>query len=129
MICFEISFEILTTKMAKYNADFIVNITNDAWFKRSAGTYQHAVMLKFRAVETRKQIYRAANTGYSLVVSPTGEFHKKTRLFERAVINEDLLIYRNNSFFTKYFSWFPIVFVIGAFIIFVFFILRVWKRQ
>ena len=129
MICFEIAFEVLTTKMAKHNADFIVNITNDAWFKRSAGTYQHAVMLKFRAVETRKQIYRAANTGYSLVVSPTGEFLKKTKLFEKAVINEDLLIYKNNSFFTKYFSWFPIVFVIVALIIFVFFILRVWKKQ
>ena len=128
MICFEIAFEILTTKMAKNNADFIVNITNDAWFKRSAGTYQHAVMLKFRAVETRKQIYRAANTGYSLVVSPTGEFLQKTRLFERAVINEDLLIYKNNSFFTKYFSWFPIVFVMVAFIIIVIFIFKVWKK-
>ena len=56
LICFEIAFEFLTTRMAKKGVDFIVNITNDAWFKRSAGTYQHAIMTKFRAVETRKMI-------------------------------------------------------------------------
>ncbi|MDP8201237.1 MAG: apolipoprotein N-acyltransferase [Candidatus Tenebribacter burtonii] len=120
LICFEIAFPQLTTEMAKNDVDFIVNITNDAWFKRSAGTYQHAVMTKFRAVETRKQIYRAANTGYSLVVSPTGELLKKTTLFEKTTINNSLYIYKNNSYFTKYFFWFPFVFVIGAGIILVY---------
>jgi apolipoprotein N-acyltransferase len=117
LICFEIAFPALTTEMAKSDIDFIVNITNDAWFHRSAGTYQHAVMTKFRAVETRKQIYRAANTGYSLVVSPTGEFLKQTKLFEKITFNNSLYIYENNSYFTKYFFWFPFVFVIGAGII------------
>jgi len=114
LICFEIAFPLITTEMAKNDVDFIVNITNDAWFHRSAGTYQHAVMTKFRAIETRKQIYRAANTGYSLVVSPTGEFLKQTKLFEKTTINSSLYIYENNSYFTKYFFWFPFVFVIGA---------------
>ena len=106
--------------MAKNDVDFIVNITNDAWFKRSAGTYQHAAMTKFRAIETRKQIYRAANTGYSLVVSPTGEFLKQTKLFEKITINSPLYIYENNSYFTKYLFWFPFVFVNGAGILFVY---------
>ena len=114
LICFEIAFPAPTTEMAKNDVDFIVNITNDAWFHRSAGTYQHAVMTKFRAIETRKQIYRAANTGYSLVVSPTGEFLKQTKLFEKTTISYPLYIYENNSYFTKYLFWFPFVFVIGA---------------
>ncbi|MCD4796012.1 MAG: apolipoprotein N-acyltransferase [Candidatus Cloacimonetes bacterium] len=117
LICFEIVFEKLTTKMAQHNVDFIVNITNDAWFKKSAGTYQHAVMTKFRAIETRRQIYRAANTGYSLVVSPTGEYLQESRLFEKTTLNEELLLYPKKSFFTKYLFWLPIVFVVGGVII------------
>jgi len=120
LICFEIAFPALTTEMAQNDVDFIVNITNDAWFKRSAGTYQHAVMTKFRAVETRKQIYRAANTGYSLIVSPTGEILNQTELFEKDVISSLLYTCENNSYFTKYFFWFPFVFVIGAGIVLVY---------
>ncbi len=114
LICFEIAFEQLTTKMAKHNVDFIVNITNDAWFYRSAGTYQHAVMTKFRAVETRRSIFRCANTGYSMIVSPTGEVLKQSKLFEQTVISDNLILYDKNSFFTNYLSSYPFVFVIGA---------------
>ncbi len=114
LICFEIAFEFLTTRMAREGVDFIVNITNDAWFKRSAGTYQHAIMTKFRAVETRKMIYRAANTGYSLIVSPTGEFLEKSKLFEKTILSAEIIKYNSNSFFTIYLFWFPVVFVVGA---------------
>ena len=126
LICFEIAFPKLTLKMAQQNADFIVNITNDAWFYRSAGTYQHAVMTKFRAIETRKQIYRAANTGYSLIVSPTGEVLQKTELFEKKVIHDKLFIYEGNSVFTKYLYWFPLVFVFGAGLLMVMLFLKKW---
>lgn len=114
LICFEIAFEELTTKMAKQNVDFIVNITNDAWFQRSAGTYQHAVMTKFRAVETRRSIYRCANTGFSLIVSPTGEILQQSKLFEQTILSNHLLLCTQNSFFTNYFWWYPFVFVLGA---------------
>ena len=124
MICFEIAFPLLTTEMAKNDVDFIVNVTNDAWFHRSAGTYQHVSMTKFRAIETRTQIYRAANTGYSVIVSPTGEFLKTTELFEKDTINNSLYIYEYNSCFTKYFFWFPIVFVVGAGILLVYSIIK-----
>jgi len=114
LICFEIAFEFLTTRMAREGVDFIVNITNDAWFKRSAGTYQHAIMTKFRAVETRKMIYRAANTGYSLIVSPSGEFLERSKLFEKTILSAEIIKCNSNSFFTKYLFWFPVVFVVGA---------------
>ena len=112
--------------MAQENADFIVNITNDAWFYRSAGTYQHAVMTKFRAIETRKQIYRAANTGYSLIISPTGKVLQKTKLFEKKIIHDKLFIYKGNSIFTKYLYWFPLVFVFGAGLLLVMLFLKKW---
>ncbi|MBC8384350.1 MAG: apolipoprotein N-acyltransferase [Candidatus Cloacimonetes bacterium] len=125
LICFEIAFPTLTLQMARQNTDFIVNLTNDAWFYRSAGTYQHAMMTRFRAVETRKQIYRAANTGYSLIVSPTGKFLQKTELFEKKVIHDRLFIYKGNSIFTKYLHFFPLVFVIGAGIMMMIFLRKI----
>jgi apolipoprotein N-acyltransferase len=120
LICFEIAFDGLAKKIVDKNTDFIVNLTNDAWFHRSAGTYQHLMMTKFRAIETRKQIYRAANTGFSAIVSPKGEILKQTELFEKKIISEQLYIYNGNSFFTKYMFWFPLVFVGGAVLMIVF---------
>ncbi|MCF7867619.1 MAG: apolipoprotein N-acyltransferase [Candidatus Cloacimonetes bacterium] len=124
LICFEIAFEELTTKMAKHGVDFIVNITNDAWFRRSAGTYQHAVMTKIRAVETRRSIYRCANTGFSMIVSPTGEVLQQSNLFEQTILSNNLLLCTQNSFFTEYFWWFPIVFVFGAGIMLIWIIVK-----
>ena len=129
LICFEIAFEKLTTKMAQQNADFIVNITNDGWFKRSAGTYQHAVMAKFRAVETRRAIYRSANTGFSLVVSPSGEYLWKSKLYEQTVHTHDLVICRDKTFFTNYIPRYPFVFVLGAGIMLVWMIVRRFRRK
>ena len=113
--------------MAMEGVDFIVNITNDAWFKRSAGTYQHAIMTKFRAVETRKMIYRAANTGYSLIVSPTGEYLESSKLFEKTILTAEIIKCNSNSFFTKYLFWFPVVFVVGAGIILI--VSLIFKRR
>jgi len=83
LICFEIAFPLQFNRIVSEGADFIVNITNDAWFKKTSGTYQHAVLAKFRAVENRIQIFRAANTGISLVVSPTGKVLNEIKVYER----------------------------------------------
>ena len=112
LICFEIAFPHITNRIMKEPVDFIVNITNDAWFKRSAGTYQHAMLAKFRAVEIRRSIYRAANTGYSMVISPTGKIVKKTELFEQTTLDYPIILCNKISFFTKYFFIFPIVFAL-----------------
>jgi apolipoprotein N-acyltransferase len=123
LICFEIAFESLTTKMVKQNVDFIVNITNDAWFYRSAGTYQHAVMAKFRAVETRKSVFRCANTGYSLIVLPNGQISKKTELFERTIIADNLVLCNEKTIFTIYLSNWPYLMIL---VVLVFLIADLW---
>jgi len=90
-ICYELAFPEIHHRMAipwdglqhRYRkCDYLVNITNDAWFGTSYGPWLHAMMAKFRAVENRIQIYRSANTGISLVVDPKGRILAQTRLFE-----------------------------------------------
>jgi apolipoprotein N-acyltransferase len=65
-----------------HKIDFLVNITNDAWFGKSSGPWIHAMLTKFRAVENRIQISRSANTGISMAVDPLGRIIRRTKLFE-----------------------------------------------
>ena len=53
-------------------ADFIVNVTNDAWFGDTPGPYQHFRQAQIRAVETGLPLIRAANNGISGVVDARG---------------------------------------------------------
>lgn len=72
LICFEDIFPDLTRQFVKKGALFLVNITNDAWFKKSSAPYQHAQCSIFRAVENRVNVIRAANTGLSCFIDQKG---------------------------------------------------------
>ncbi len=73
LICFEDVFPELSRRFVRKGAGLLVNITNDAWFKKTASPYQHMQGSVFRAVENRRYVIRAANTGVSGFISPTGE--------------------------------------------------------
>jgi apolipoprotein N-acyltransferase len=80
LICYESAFEDLARRYRRAGADFLVNITNDAWYGRTAGPYQHEAHLVMRAIETRAGIARAANDGISEFVDPLGERHDPSAL-------------------------------------------------
>jgi apolipoprotein N-acyltransferase len=71
--CFEDLFPELARAFVKRQAGFLVNITNDAWYKKTSAPYQHLQASVFRAVENRIYLARAANTGVSGFISPTGK--------------------------------------------------------
>lgn len=73
LICFEDLFPDLSREFVKRGAGFLVNITNDAWFKRTSSPYQHLCASVFRAVENRVFLVRSANTGVSGFIAPTGK--------------------------------------------------------
>ncbi len=116
IICYEAIFPGLVRKFFRDGGDLIVNITNDAWFGRTSGPYQHFSISIFRAVENRKPLVRAANTGISGFVDARGVVLKKSGLFEKAYLTEDVSLYRDyRSFYTKYgdlFSFFNIIFTV-----------------
>ncbi len=83
LICYEVIFPEIARQRANEGAEYLVNITNDAWYQKSAMPYQHFSMLAFRAVETRLNIARAANTGISGYVNYKGEIAAATQIFEK----------------------------------------------
>ncbi len=85
-ICYEIIFPDLVRQPVKNGAEYLVNITNDAWFGKSAASYQHISMASLRAVENRTPIVRAANTGISGIIDATGEIRNTTELFTREYV-------------------------------------------
>jgi len=83
LICYEIIFPDLVRSNVRQGADFLVNITNDAWFGRSAASRQHFSSLVLRAVENRRPVIRAANTGISGFVDSRGRILAASELFVR----------------------------------------------
>ncbi len=71
-ICFEGIFPDLSRALVRHGARLLVNITNDAWFGRSSGPYQHLRLSAYRAVEERTYLIRSTGTGISAIVGPTG---------------------------------------------------------
>ncbi|MBM4129117.1 MAG: apolipoprotein N-acyltransferase, partial [Nitrospira sp.] len=77
--------------------------------------YQHFSMAVFRAIENRKPVVRAANTGVSGFIDSNGKILSKTALFYRVVLTEDIKTDRTKTFYTRYgdlFSYICIVFSI-----------------
>ena len=72
LVCFEDTLGDLARQFVKGGAQVLVNVTNDNWFLRSAGAEQHLANAVFRAVENRRPLLRAANTGVTAIVEPSG---------------------------------------------------------
>ncbi len=85
LICYEDIFadEVKATK----NTQWLVSLTNDAWFGSSNGPHQHFHMSKFRAIETGLPLVRASRTGVSAIVDAYGRVLSKTKLNETTVLD------------------------------------------
>jgi len=101
-ICYEILFPGLSRKLVQEGADVLVNITNDAWYGHSSAPYQHFSMTVFRAVENKRSIARAANTGVSGFINPFGKILDSSDIFIEAKLDSNLPVLDEITFYTKY---------------------------
>jgi apolipoprotein N-acyltransferase len=102
LICYEGIFPEISRKYKENGAGLLVNITNDAWFGRTSAPYQHLSMTVFRAVENRTFLLRAANTGISAIIDPSGKIIKQTRLFERSAIRGSVKFLDRRTIYALY---------------------------
>jgi len=88
VICWEVIFPKLTRDFVKDGAQFLLNITNEAWFGRSVGPQHYLISSIFRAVENRVYVVRCANTGISCFIDPYGRVLARIK----DANNQDLLV-------------------------------------
>ena len=100
-ICYEIIFPGLSRAMVKNGASLLINITNDAWFGKTSGPYQHFSMTIFRAVENRRALARSANTGISGFIDPAGRILASTELLQEAAATKTLPLMQEKSVYTR----------------------------
>jgi apolipoprotein N-acyltransferase len=108
LICFEAIFPDHVRRYVLNGANFLVNITNDAWFGDSGAPYQHLSMATLRAVENGVYLVRAANTGISALIAPTGRILQQSDLFGEAVLSGTVTPGTAKTFYTRYgdlFAW------------------------
>jgi apolipoprotein N-acyltransferase len=117
MICYEVIFPGEVRDFVKGGAALLVNITNDAWFGRSGAPYQHLAMAAMRAVEHGTYLVRAANTGVSAVIAPSGDILAQTEIFTDAVLLGTIRPRERETIYTRYgdvLGWICLVFL-GAY--------------
>ncbi|MGB8658003.1 MAG: apolipoprotein N-acyltransferase [Candidatus Zixiibacteriota bacterium] len=115
LICFESVYPAFVRDFVNLGADFLVNITNDGWFGKTHGPFQHARIAVFRAIENRIPIARCANTGVSVFIDPYGRTKKATPIFQRAIVIDKITLRQKDgnpsdsrTFYSRHGDWLAI---------------------
>ena len=89
LICYEVIFPGIAAA-GDERPGWIINLTNDGWFGNSTGPYQHLQQARLRAVEEGLPVVRAANTGISAVIDPSGRIVARLGLGLEGVLDASL---------------------------------------
>ena len=100
--------------MVKNDAVLLINITNDAWFGTTSGPYQHFSISVLRAVENRRALARAANTGISGFIDPAGRILASTSLLQEAALTRTLPLIRKKTVYTRFGDLFALACLAGT---------------
>ncbi len=102
LICFESIFPELAQAQTAAGANLLVNLTNDAWYGRSSAPWQQLAMAVFRAVENKRTLARAANTGISAFIDPLGRLLATTPLFVGAYLTHAAPLLETATIYTRF---------------------------
>ena len=123
VICYESVFGEFLTGYIKKGAELIFIITNDGWWENTAGYKQHLMFASIRAIETRRSVARAANTGVSCFINQRGEIVIRSQWWSEEILsgtlarNQEITFYvRFGDFIYKYADIFSIILLVLTFI-------------
>ena len=101
LICYEVIFPKMS-KLTRGKYNLIVNITNDAWYRKSSGPHQHFAHSRIRAVMEGVSLIRVANTGISSIIDAKGNILKKIDLGSEGIIDYKLPIKETKTLYSVY---------------------------
>jgi apolipoprotein N-acyltransferase len=111
-ICWENIFPDLVREFVGQGAQFMVNVTNEAWFGPITAPHQFVSMSVFRAVENRVFMVRCGNTGISCVIDPYGRVGNRVTgadggdIFVQGFMNDSIVPLDSRTIYNEYGDWF-----------------------
>ena len=110
-----------------YNNNLIINITNDIWFGKFLGPYQHLYLAKLRAAEFNKKLVRVSNNGISAIIDEKGSLLSFIDLNDKKSIRYNLTINQNDNFYITHYLL-NIYLLVIILLIFIYYIKKVHAR-
>lgn len=101
-ICYESAFGGYMTEFVKKGAGALFIITNDGWWRNTPGYRQHFSFAHLRAIETRRSIARAANTGISGFISQRGDVLQSSPWWTEEALTGEIRFNDKMTFYTQY---------------------------
>lgn len=111
-ICYEIAYPIFVQTMSK-DTDFILTVSNDAWFGKSIGPAQHLQIAQFRALENGQYVLRATNTGFSAIIRPDGSISAMSPQFQPDVLRGTVTAMQGKTPWNRLGAW-PVLCALAA---------------
>ncbi|MDX2196899.1 MAG: apolipoprotein N-acyltransferase [Cytophagales bacterium] len=99
-ICYESIYGELLSRAVKDGGKAIIIITNDGWWGHTPGHVQHFEYAKLRAIETRKSVARAANTGISCFINQRGDVLQKSEYWKQDVLKNEVYLNNNQTIYS-----------------------------
>ncbi|MCL1813535.1 MAG: apolipoprotein N-acyltransferase [Treponema sp.] len=116
-ICFEDCFGYISRDFTRNGAEFIVNLTNDSWANSLSSQVQHLSMSVFRAVENRRSLVRAATSGQTCAISPSGRILAMAPPFTETVLNAEIPLLNSRTPYTAWGDLWAVLFCVSAFVL------------
>lgn len=101
VVCYESLWGDWIGQQVKEGAQFISIITNDGWWGNTSGKDQHQMYAKLRAIETRRDIARSANTGISCFINQRGDVTQSTKWWTKTALKGDVNLNDEITFYVK----------------------------
>ena len=119
-MCYESVYGEYCTGYIQKGAQLLCVITNDAWWGDTPGYRQHLSYSRLRAIETRRDIARSANTGISAIINQRGDLVEKSSWLVPASISSEVKLSKKITPYVKYGD------ISGKVCSFVFLLLAAW---
>jgi len=116
LICYEAVFP-NDVNAAPERPDFLMQLTNDAWFGQISGPYQHLAQARLRAIEQGLPLIRAANTGVSAVIDAKGRVLAELPLGVAGHLDYQLPAANDPTFYSRTGDYFAALAMIAALLV------------
>ena len=128
IICYESIYGDFVTEYVRNGANFLAIITNDSWWGVSQGHQQLLAYARLRAIENRREIARAANSGITAHINALGDIEESTLYGDETVLYAPIKLYKKETFYTRSGDFLSriAIFALGFL---VFYILFKWLQQ